>query len=241
MIKGWITKNLRRAVDISARPLLFESAEETQRELLAAQYLAPLMHSYIPWSRAALAPSAVATILNDIIMNQRKTIVELGGGISTIYIARLLAERNEGMLYTIEHDANWLKTLSAMLDKEKIGQRVSLIHAPLRTLKRLNNDRLKILEWYDEGEVDRQTKNLQIDQLIVDGPNPTPEDLYNRFPAVPILLDKLSDSNMVLLDDAGRKGEREILKIWETLLGTTLQRIGKYAIGFQKTLYKPFV
>jgi hypothetical protein len=131
MLKTWMANFLRKVMDVSVHSQFLDSENEIKREILAAQYLAPLSGPYLPWSRAALAPSAIATILNDIIINNRQVIVEFGGGISTIYIARLLAKHNSGKLITVEHDLDWLKILQDMLDAEKISERVSLVHAPL--------------------------------------------------------------------------------------------------------------
>ena len=56
--------------------------------------------------------------------------MECGGGISTIYIAKILKTRG-GHLYTIEHDQNWLRELQQQLEKQDLACCVSLIAAPL--------------------------------------------------------------------------------------------------------------
>jgi len=242
MIKAWIIRSLRKLVDISVRPYLVETEEEIRREVLAAQYLSPLAGNYyLPWSRAALAPSAIATILNDIIINQRKVIFEFGGGISTIYIARLLAQRETGKLVTIDHDMDWLRTLQGILETEKISSRVSLVLAPLTDVKYPIDKKLSTSQWYAEEPITASLGDERIDLLVVDGPNPTADNLFSRYPAMPVLFGRMASSYMVVLDDAGREGERQIIRVWEALLGIDFRQIGKYAIALKDTKYKPFV
>src|SRR5438093_6942309 len=82
-----------------------------RRDAMALEVLAPLSLSYLPWSQAAMRPSGLVAVLNDIVINGRVRIVECGSGISTFYIARLLRElrslRRAGRIHTIEHDEPW--------------------------------------------------------------------------------------------------------------------------------------
>jgi len=50
--------------------------------------------------------------------------------------------------------------------------------------------------------------------IIVDGP---PNDIAvdARYPAVPLLIGKLHDKSMVLVDDGARPGEKEIVSRWK--------------------------
>ena len=48
--------------------------------------------------------------------------------------------------------------------------------------------------------------------LIVDGPAETTEPLI-RYPAVPVLYDRLSDDAVILLDDADRTEEERIVAL----------------------------
>ena len=61
----------------------------------AWQALRPLLDAggYLPWSEGALRPAALRSIANEIMLGRRRSIVELGSGVSTIVLARLLRER----------------------------------------------------------------------------------------------------------------------------------------------------
>ena len=102
-----------------------------QQDILAANYLAPLSTSYLPWSRFSIRPSGLVQVLNDIFINNHSLSVECGGGISTFYIARLLSSRG-GHLYTIEHNQEWLELLQDGLKKEELAHLVTFIYAPLK-------------------------------------------------------------------------------------------------------------
>jgi hypothetical protein len=45
------------------------------RDQLAIQVLAPLSSRYLPWSSAAMRPSGVVAVLNEIVLNRRQRVV----------------------------------------------------------------------------------------------------------------------------------------------------------------------
>ena len=54
----------------------------------------------------------------------------------------------------------------------------------------------------------------EIDFLIIDGP-PSKGSHYARYPAIPLLFDKLSKDAIIILDDSKRKMEQEIVEKWK--------------------------
>src|SRR5690348_1292072 len=92
-------------------------AARERKDILAMQALAPLSLAYLPWSVSAMRPSGVVAVLNEIFVNQRRAIVELGSGVSSFYIGRLLQYRG-GRLWTVEHDEHW----AGLVEKELEGQ-----------------------------------------------------------------------------------------------------------------------
>lgn len=186
-----------------------------QKDILAANYLAPLSTSYLPWSGSAMRPSGLVQVLNEIFIKNRSSIAECGGGISTFYIARLLVSRG-GHLYTIEHNKEWLDLLQDGLKKEGLDRLVTLIYAPLKS----TNLALENVPWYDtEAIAHGLPKDQKIDFLLVDGPPAYEEQIkYARYPAVPYFLSQLKSDFAIVFDDANRSGEREIAKRWEKIL-----------------------
>ena len=181
-----------------------------RKDILAMQALQPLSKEFLPWSQAAMRPSGLLAVLNDIVINNRQFIVECGGGISTFYTARLLSQRG-GHLYSIEHDEGWAGLLQSSLDREGLSQWATVIHAPLATSSHSWNG----AEWYDEEKLHCLADKGKIDLLVVDGPPAYSERLrYARYPAVPFFKDYLAEDYTVVLDDINRRGEQEIAARW---------------------------
>ncbi|GAB4539744.1 MAG: hypothetical protein Fur002_05360 [Anaerolineales bacterium] len=233
-IKKAIVQASRKWFDVSSRETLDAAIEEIRTDVFAAQVLAPLSGKYVPWTMPALRPGALATILNDIVINQRKVIVECGGGVSTIYIARLLKQIGGGHLYTIEHGADWIEILKEQVAAEK--EFVTFIHAPMRPLKRIRAG-----DWYDEAVVTEALQGVHIDLLVVDGPNETLDDLQIRYAALPILQPFFSEKHALTLDDVNRKGERVILAEWKKQVNLNFHIVSNMAIGLQTDAYKSFI
>ena len=55
----------------------------------------------------ALTPDAAVVLAREIALNRPRTIVELGSGVSTVLIGRMLKQAGEGQLFSLDHDASW--------------------------------------------------------------------------------------------------------------------------------------
>lgn len=184
--------------------------ERQRRETYALQELAPLSAPWLPWTGDSMQPTALVALLKDIVFNDRRTIVELGGGISTIYIGRLLAQRGRGQLYTVEEDESWAATfLRPHIERERLGERVSVVVAPPAACSLGSGD----APWYSSDALEPLGRD-GIDLLIVDGPIAARYPTI-RYPALPYFFDVLADDGLVALDDISRKGESEIIRRWE--------------------------
>src|ERR1043165_4923323 len=133
-----------------------------RKDMLAMQALGPLSLTYLPWSQAAMRPSGLVAVLNDIVINRRSHIVECGSGISTFYIARLLKERG-GHLHTIEHDADWARILDQALQAEGWGAFASVVFAPLAE----SSCSLDGSFWYAKDKLRCLASGSHIDLLVV--------------------------------------------------------------------------
>ena len=47
---------------------------------------------YLPWGSGSMRPAGLVEVCNDVVLNDRCNIVELGSGVSTVMVARLLAQ-----------------------------------------------------------------------------------------------------------------------------------------------------
>ena len=170
---------------------------------------------YLPWSGSALRPSAVATIVNDIMVNQRHNAVEFGSGISTIYIARALRD-NGGTLISFDDDADWAAIVTDLLGRTGLSDVAQVIHAPLGGCVHSHNG----LQWYDETIVRRSLQSRRIDLMLADGPKAYEKGKeLARYPAYPVTKDLMNDRSVCILDDIDRPGETDILSQWSDLAG----------------------
>ena len=178
---------------------------------------------YFPTTSSSLRFHTLATILNDIIINKRESIIEFGAGISTLAIANLFKKNSLNYsLVSVEDDLNWFNYMKSCISKNNLQEHVNLIYAPLeKTNLALENN-----SWYSVKSLSEKiNKDLKFSLAIVDGPGAwKPEIRLSRYPAVPYLLNFLADNFSIYLDDINRKGEKKILSIWQK----------KYSMKFEK-------
>lgn len=184
---------------------------KVEEDIYALQQLQPLSSDYIVWSSSSIRPSAMVQILNEIIVNNRKEIVEFGCGITTVYMAKILKQYG-GHLYSVEDNNEWIAIVSTMLKQSDLLDNVTFIHAPLvKSTYSLEN-----CNWYDENIVKYSLRGIEFDMVIVDGPPAYMKHIaLSRYPAIPVLFDRLSDDFCIILDDINRDGENTILALWE--------------------------
>lgn len=181
--------------------------DDTQRldDLRALDLLRPLLPAaYLPWTEASIRPAALAAICNDVVIRRRRTVVELGSGISTLVLGRLLG-RLGGRLVTVEHDGQWLGIVADLVAAAGVADAVDLRHAPL------------VDGWYDRSVVGKALADATapIDLLLVDGPPAwRPGAEMSRLPAADVLAPHLAADATVVLDDIHRPGEQEIVRRW---------------------------
>ena len=197
-----------------------------QKDILAIQYLAPLSKDYLPWNVASMRPSSIVVILNEIMLNERRSVLECGCGISTFYIASMLQHRG-AHLYTVENDEAWAAKVMEILTRNGLESYVTLINAPLSKTSLSMAGSL----WYAEDNIRAHLKDIQIDLLIVDGPPASEKkDKYARYPAVPFARHYFGDDYTIILHDINRAGEQEIIKKWGRDLNITFEC--RYRDGF---------
>jgi len=179
-------------------------------DVSALVQLRPLLHGYIPLSKMAMRPSAILKICNDIKINDRKIILELGSGASTVFIAKIMPP--DAILYSVDHDKTWLKIVTGWLENEGLRDRVIMIHAPLEPMSCGNHEH----PWYRPADITEALGTHLIDCLIVDGPpaGSSGAAAMARYPAVPAFKSHLSKNCSIYLDDVVRDGEKRIAELW---------------------------
>ena len=174
--------------------------------------LQPLLKDfgYMPLTGSSLRPSALVTVLNDIVINNRVNIVEFGCGVSTFLLARFAKMNNSKIqIFSIEEDKEWLKFVENFLKENKLEDQVTLIHAPVETIE-------KDIQWHKLSFVNELP---ELDCVIVDGPKAMQNKSIRKY-ALKALKSKLAPKHSIFLDDCHRKEELDILNSWSTELGS---------------------
>lgn len=184
-------------------------------DLHAWQVLRPLLdgYPYLPWNEGALRPAALVAVVNEIVLGERRVVVELGSGVGSIVLARLLRERG-GELMSVEHQPGWAGFVRSQLEREELGSTATVITAPLVA----HPASLDGAPWYDGSQLGALPE--RIDLLLVDGPPGYGEGMRrSRYPAMSVLGERVGPGGMIVLDDAKRAGERQIIERWEAESG----------------------
>jgi len=173
---------------------------------------------FFPATRYALTPSALLTVLNDIAINQRRVVMELGSGYSSLYISKLfdLLDLPDARVITVDAHAGWLDIIKDAAARAGVDGRMTFVHAPLAPAAGGDD----APPWYDRDAVAAALGGDKADLLLVDGPVASGRDVrFARAPALPMLKDALAERCAIFLDDIHRPSHAQIARDWGQLIG----------------------
>lgn len=164
----------------------------------------------IYWNLWAIDPVFANHIIYKIITTRPEVVVELGGGLSTLIVAKTLSNMGiKHKIYSVDSDKTFIEETRNMLIAEGLYDEniVKLIHAPIKNITISRNN----YKWY---QIDIKKMDFtKIDLLIVDGPiGSISKDA--RYPAIPFFKRFLKPGCSVLLDDFNREDERNTAERW---------------------------
>jgi predicted O-methyltransferase YrrM len=172
---------------------------QTLEESLGLEKILPVAEN---WSAA----EDFLLLLRDFCLTHKpKTIVECSSGTSSLVLARCCQLSQHGHVYSLENGEAFADQTRQQLDEFSLSGYCDVIHAPL--INHSVND--ESFQWYD-------LKNLSVavvDLLVIDGP-PGFIQKHSRYPALPLLNQRLAKNCVIFLDDAAREDEREVVKRW---------------------------
>lgn len=156
-----------------------------------------------------MTPTAVVHILNEITVNKKHQILELGMGVSTLCILAMIKQGLESSLISVDHDAEWIHTCNQQIQGRDLwSTNHHVIHAPLVT------DRTGQSPWYETSKI-FSVPHFMPDMLVIDGPPAWQKGLENaRIPVFHALSSRLSKTATVVIDDFNRSGERTLLNMF---------------------------
>jgi hypothetical protein len=147
-------------------------------------------------------------------------VVECGSGITTLLLGHRCQQLNR-KLWTLEHHAGWATRMRSLMLKHGLEQTVCIVDAPFFASDHFT--------WYDtRGLIENEPFNM----VICDGPPGHTQG--GRYGLLPMLGHRLADGCRILLDDASRPGEQEVLTRWEAEYGMTFEMYGNlkpYAVA----------
>lgn len=157
------------------------------------------------WS---LNPRGLLNLYAVVQRHRPTTVVELGSGTSTVWLGYALAAHGgSARLVSLDHDAQFAdRTRETVQLHQSAMAPTDVRHAPLTEIEVAGEK----YRWYRPDEL---ADVEQIDLLVVDGP-PSRTGRLARYPAVPMLLDRLAPGARVIVDDASRGDEKEIVRRW---------------------------
>lgn len=166
--------------------------------------------------RWALNATDLLELLFLVDRTQSRLVLELGSGTSSIWLAYAL-EKMDGRLVSLDHDAEFAARARWLLELHDLGRVAEVRHAPLRPLRIDGQE----FTWYD---ADALSGVRDVDLLLVDGP-PGSTGPDARYPALPVLEHRLSATATIVLDDADRPDEKNVLRRWtDAIAGLSRQR-----------------
>ncbi len=161
----------------------------------------------LPTTRGwAASPDLLKEIISLTHRKKPQLVVEASSGVSTLIIAYCLKRIGSGKLISLEHDQKFAHVTQNNLSLHGLDDIATVIHAPLVEFE-INNSKWL---WYDLTKVEIPSA---IDMLIVDGPPGATQKLA-RYPALPLMQEKLQSDALIVLDDAARADERKIVEQW---------------------------
>lgn len=178
--------------------------------------ISKLTKAFLPWTNFAMRPMAIQIALNDLEINRHRHVLELGTGLSTVFLAEYLAKVG-GTLITVDHEQPWLDQVRGWLSPEAAAV-TKFVCAPLEPAVFDG----KPTSWYGRVEIFAALQSLhaQIDLLVVDGPSAFDrKHNLNRGPAFENLSLQLIPGATIILDDIHRESELLIANKWSQYYG----------------------
>lgn len=186
-----------------------EDFEEERRQNQALATIHKLLDLRLPlpyMSHWAAKPDLAATILKYMLLLKPDVVVETGSGVSTIICGYAMEKNGKGFTYSLDHEEEYGHKTNMELENHQLQEYARAYYAKL-TNHTING---KNWQWYDTYAI-KNIENIEI--LVVDGP-PNEMQAQSRYPALPILLEKLAPKCVLILDDAGRESESKVLERW---------------------------
>lgn len=174
-----------------------QSLAALERRLSLADPLPPLRG----W---AGSPDFLLQVALEVGRSRPYCVLECSSGVSTLVVARSLQQVGHGHVYSLEHEPRFAEQTRSLLRQHGLTDWATVIDAPLE----VGEDGRT---WYRVSALPQTVRDVAL--LVIDGP-PASVGPLARYPALPRLRERLAPSFALLLDDAGREDECEVVRRW---------------------------
>lgn len=215
---------------------LFKLIYEAEIELRSMINVRPILGStFVPFGGWSIDGRFGENLVRLLLEIRPRLVLECGSGTSTVLAAHCLKQMGSGKVVALEHICKFASATRQRLKEDKLEEVTTVLETPLRQWPLNGEKRL----WYSFDP--EPHLHQKIDLLIVDGP-PGRTGPLARYPAVPLLKERLSSNAVIILDDGNREAEKEIAKRWIDELNATYEfhpegkgmwiiRTGEYVMG----------
>jgi predicted O-methyltransferase YrrM len=164
----------------------------------------------------AASADLLRELITVVLAKRPRVVVETGSGTSTVIIAACLQRLGAGHLWSLEHLPKFAGETRAMLAARGLSEWATVVDAPLVDVQLGEGT----WSWYDLTGFPSADP---IEVLFVDGP-PGDTGPLARYPAMPMLLDRLAPGAAILVDDGARPDERAMIARWRAETPTLDER-----------------
>lgn len=207
---------LERLINEKQKQLVLVSDEKFQRmeEFIALNGMLNPQYPLPTLTKSAVSPALANILVRTIGTHKPKVIVECGSGVSTLIVCYCLSRNGSGHVYSLDHMVEYAQITKDTLHEHHLSGYGTVYVADLVSI---DIDGRQFI-WYNPEVLHDIT---EIDLLIVDGP-PGHLNKMARYPAIPILLNKLKNGAIVLVDDYDRPDEKAMVREWCGQYGFTI-------------------
>lgn len=218
---GAVTKKAFDGAMIELRTESRKLADAQTTRLLAGQQtllaqIEALDYLYAAWpggvavpklSGWAVSPDLGRLLHEAVLQHKPQRVLALGSGASDVIVGMALKALGAGTLTSVDHLTQYADLTRASVARSGLAAQVNVVVCPLVEVE-VRGERYR---FYDLSAL--PDDQAPIDLLVVDGP-PAATNRHARLPAIPLLYDKLAPDAMVIVDDAARPDEKDMVARW---------------------------
>ena len=207
-------EELAHRQSVERRQVRALSAERTssQTALLEAflqlQRLVPMPMPMPKPGRWAASEDLLLWLVGDVLERRPRVVLDLGSGQSSVWMAGAMrAAGYDGTVVAVDHDPVYAAATEELGRRQGVQAWLRVVCAPLVDMSVTGRD----VAWYDLTMLDGVE---EIGLVCVDGP-PGVDVSWARWPALPLLRDRLAPAARIVLDDMVREDEQAIAADWQ--------------------------